>query len=494
MATIRVKTGPNKGKAYAIADAPLTIGREETQVIQILDQGVSRAHAEVFRIGEMCFVRDNSSTNGTFVNGGKVTEESLKAGDELLIGTTVLVFEDAPASGESGSVEFEGDANAKIDTTSVELKVTEKVERVAGPATKEVESRTLALLDRIGGALRGARDLGPALEQAVDIVCRAIRASQGFLFLEDRATGKLVPRAVVEHDDAGRDAKVNRTIIGRVQQNRMPLLTTDGGAEDGGPPGKSVLLKSIKSVICVPVLVGDRLEGILYFQSSASDRGLSVEDLELAAGAALQLSLALANAGAREQLRKGLMGAIRALVTAMEIVDPRDQGHAQRTADYAAALAAQLGLSAEESHRARLAALLHDVGKLAVRESVRGASPEEIDRQHVTAGERILTGIEGFEQILPGVKYHHERADGSGFPYKVRNADTPVMARIVIVANAFDNACTRGGAGGQGLPAKDVIKDMAGRGGTHFDDDVIKALLICHRNGSLYGPPGGGAS
>jgi len=97
MAYIRIRTGPNKGKQFEIKDAPLTIGREDNQIIQILDQGVSRSHAEIFHLGEMCFVRDLGSTNGTFVNDVKVTEESLKAGDELLIGTTILAFvDDAP--------------------------------------------------------------------------------------------------------------------------------------------------------------------------------------------------------------------------------------------------------------------------------------------------------------------------------------------------------------------------------------------------------------
>ena len=125
MAYIRIKTGPNKGKQFDIRDAPITVGREDSQTIQILDQGVSRTHAEIFHLGEMCFVRDLNSTNGTFVNDVKVTEESLKAGDELLIGTTILAFMDEHPSrlAGGGSVEFEGEEGAKIETTTVELKV-----------------------------------------------------------------------------------------------------------------------------------------------------------------------------------------------------------------------------------------------------------------------------------------------------------------------------------------------------------------------------------
>ena len=89
MANIRVKTGPNKGKTYDIQESPLTVGREENQVIQILDQGVSRAHAEIFRLGEMCFVRDLNSTNGTYVNDvarGRITRTALRDGDVVIVG------------------------------------------------------------------------------------------------------------------------------------------------------------------------------------------------------------------------------------------------------------------------------------------------------------------------------------------------------------------------------------------------------------------------
>ncbi|HLF94502.1 MAG TPA: HD domain-containing phosphohydrolase [Planctomycetota bacterium] len=490
MAYIRIRTGPNKGKQFEIKDAPLTIGREDNQIIQILDQGVSRSHAEIFHLGEMCFVRDLGSTNGTFVNDVKVTEESLKAGDELLIGTTILAFvDDAPgkAGGSGGDVEFE-EGQGKFETTTVELKVdppvTKQHERVIG---KEIQSRNLTLISQVGRILRGEPDLQRALERTLEILCAAISANQCYFFVVDPPTGKLIPRAVLESEDSGAEKKVSRTIVNRVRESFMPLLTTDAALDGRFSLSESIILKKIKSVICAPVLVEDKVEGLLYFHSSKVDRTLMVEDLELVAAVGLQLSMLLAASGSVDRVRKGLMGTVRSLVTAMEMKDPGSRGHAHRVSEYAAVVGAQLALPPEEVHRVRLAALLHDVGKLAVRLDHSTATSDQIREQHVQAGERMLTGIEGFEQILPGIRYHHERADGTGFPYKLKNADIPVMARIVIVANAFDEACTRGGPGGAPIPSKEVVKDLAQRGGKDFDDDVIKALILCHRNGSLHG-------
>jgi HD-GYP domain-containing protein (c-di-GMP phosphodiesterase class II) len=491
MAYIRIKTGPNKGKHFDIKDAPITIGREDNQVIQILDQGVSRTHAEIFHLGEMCFVRDLNSTNGTFVNDVKVTEESLKAGDELLIGTTILVFvDDAPgrSAGAAGDVEFDDGAGGKFETTTVELKVdppaSKQQERVVG---KEAQSRNLTLISQIGRVLRGEADFQRALDRTLEILCAAIAANQAYLFVVEAPTGKLVARAVVEGEDSGSEKKVSRTLVNRVRESLMPLLTTDATLDGRFSLSESIILKKIKSVICAPVLVEDKVEALLYFHSSKVDHTLTVEDLELVTAVSLQLSMAMASSGSVERVRKGLVGTLQCLVTGMEASGPGGRGHSQRVSEYAGVIAGQLGLPADEIRRVRFAALLHDVGEIAVRLENSASTPDQIRDQHVQAGERILTGVEGFERILPGVRYHHERADGSGFPYKLKNADTPVMARILIVANAFDEACTHGGPGGQPLSSKEVVKDLAQRGGKEFDDEVIKALIVCHRNGSLHG-------
>jgi len=483
MATIRVKTGSNKGKTYDLQDTPLTVGREDNQVIQILDQGVSRAHAEIFRLGEMCFIRDLNSTNGTFVNDVKITEESLKAGDEMLIGTTILVFEDqAPGQAKGAGVEFEGEENAKIETTTVELKVDTKGTRAIG---REVQSRNLTLISQAGRILRGERDLQTAQERTVEILCAAIGANQGFLFSVEPGSGKIVPRVVVEPEDSGPDRKVSRTIVNRVKSSGLPLLTSDATLDERFSLSESVILRKIKSVICAPVHVGERVDGLLYFHSAKVDHALTTEDLELVTSVALQLSMSMASDAQAERTRQRLTGVIRAVATALEYGDARGQGHAQRVADYCTVLATQMALGIDDVRRVRLAALLHDIGKIAVRLEHPAATPEQIREQHVAAGEKLLTGIEGIEQVLAALKHHHERADGSGFPYKAKNADLPVIARILIVANAFDDACTSRGAASP--PAKDVIKDFAQKGGTEFDDNVIKALLLCHRNGSLYG-------
>ena len=93
MPVVRIKSGEGAGTEFELGEAPLVVGRDDRAEIQIVDQGVSRRHAEFFRIGEMYFLRDLDSRNGTFVNEERVKEELLRDGDEVRIASTVLTFE-----------------------------------------------------------------------------------------------------------------------------------------------------------------------------------------------------------------------------------------------------------------------------------------------------------------------------------------------------------------------------------------------------------------
>ena len=92
MAVLRVKAGPEKGKVYELREENLLMGRDRTAHIQILDQGASRQHAEVFSYGELYFIRDLASRNRTFVNSEEIREVVLRYGDQIQIGATVLQF------------------------------------------------------------------------------------------------------------------------------------------------------------------------------------------------------------------------------------------------------------------------------------------------------------------------------------------------------------------------------------------------------------------
>src|SRR4051812_29648482 len=117
MPQIRVKNGKQKGKVLSLnGQERLLIGRDNSCGLQILDQGVSREHAEIFRVGEMVFIRDLGSRNGSFVNDERIEEELLREGDVVRVGNTQLLFESAKEARE-GDLEFEEDDQQPFKTS-----------------------------------------------------------------------------------------------------------------------------------------------------------------------------------------------------------------------------------------------------------------------------------------------------------------------------------------------------------------------------------------
>jgi HD-GYP domain-containing protein (c-di-GMP phosphodiesterase class II) len=181
----------------------------------------------------------------------------------------------------------------------------------------------------------------------------------------------------------------------------------------------------------------------------------------------------------REEL---LVSMIRALVSAIEAKDEYTRGHSERVALYGKRLADELGLGEDYCERLYLTGLLHDVGKIGVRDAVlRKPGPltdgefEEI-KQHPDKGWSILHDLEPLGYVLPGVLHHHENYDGRGYPDALAGEQIPLDGRILAVADAFD-AMTSDRPYRTGMPLKQaeaILRDGAGR---QWDPEMIDAFL-----------------
>lgn len=172
---------------------------------------------------------------------------------------------------------------------------------------------------------------------------------------------------------------------------------------------------------------------------------------------------------------------LNALVTAVEVKDPSAMGHSGRVAQLSEWIAQPLALGAQEVESLRFAAMLHDVGKvglptrLVLRPSAVGEDALAVYETHPALGVEVLAGIEFLESSLEGVKHHHERWDGSGYPGRFSGAQIPAISRIISVADAFD-ALTTARPDRPPYSADEALLTVEGRAGTQFDPDVVRAL------------------
>lgn len=181
-------------------------------------------------------------------------------------------------------------------------------------------------------------------------------------------------------------------------------------------------------------------------------------------------------------LRESQNDTVRALVKVLDLHGPGEGDHAERVSVYAVATAEALGLEPQFLRDIRMAAALHDVGKIAVDRSLLGKfgeiSDEEFEelKRHAHMAEEVLEALPWLHESMPMIRHHHERWDGNGYPDGLKGDDIPIGARIIGVAEAFDHLTTR--SGWRNPIAEDEALDEIKRcAGTQFDPRVVAAFL-----------------
>jgi len=176
------------------------------------------------------------------------------------------------------------------------------------------------------------------------------------------------------------------------------------------------------------------------------------------------------------------INSVRMLAAAIDAKDPYTRGHSERVARYSIAIGKNLNLPADQMRNLRISALLHDVGKIGIDDRILrkpGAlSDEEFEvmKGHPEKGAAIMGGVAQLIDIIPGMKYHHEKWAGGGYPDGLKEADIPMQARIVAIADTFD-AMTTNRPYQKAMDLKYVVEKIVSFAGTRFDPVVVNAFV-----------------
>lgn len=173
---------------------------------------------------------------------------------------------------------------------------------------------------------------------------------------------------------------------------------------------------------------------------------------------------------------------VHALVAAIEAKDSYTRGHSERVAGFAERIAEIMGLRPDQIEEVRFAALLHDLGKIAIERSVLGKADCLDEREwtlvqeHPERAARILDHVGFLKNVVPGIRAHHERLDGTGYGRGIAGDGIPLYARILAVADCFD-AMTSARPYRAALSTDDAVAELLENAGTQFDPDVVHAFL-----------------
>lgn len=495
-AHVTVLSGPLAGSVVEVGEK-LTLGRRPENTLRIRDDQVSRFHAVIERHDDHYVVEDLGSRTGTVVNGRPIVDRTeLASGSELVIGQTVLRFDTGSAACPSAELaEDDPTIGVTVPPEDISATITLDIDRelfssseLSRKSTPEVRrtSQHLQTLLSANAIIASELDLEKLFEKMLDQIFRAIPAHRAVIMTRESEGEPLHIRAsrTGPGTEPSADPLVSQTIVNRALRDCVGILTLDAGADDRFDARRSIVDQRIRSVICVPMVHQETVLGVIYLDTVGVTHAFKEDDLKLMTGIAGPAAGAVRNAMLVARLRNTAIDTILRLAVAAEYRDGETGFHIHRMSDYAEAIARGLGLPDAYCRTLKLAAPMHDVGKIGIRDAILKKpgrlTPEEFEemKQHTVKGGAILANsdselLQMAEQIAVT---HHEKFNGGGYPRGLAGDAIPIAGRIVAVADVFD-ALTNKRCYKPAFSLEHAFGEISRGAGAHFDPEVVTCFL-----------------
>lgn len=249
-----------------------------------------------------------------------------------------------------------------------------------------------------------------------------------------------------------------------------------------GETGLSWAGSWLKHLVALPLRHERRILGAMLAMNCTDAGDFTSVDVQLLQAVADRVAAFLANQRLYDDLADLLMGMLHALVNSIDAKDQYTCGHSERVALMSRTLANAAGLSAVDSERVYLAGLLHDIGKIGVPDAILckpgKLTTEEFEamKRHSEIGAKILYRVHQISDLMPGILHHHERVDGRGYPHGLAGKDSPLLGRIICLADCFD-AMTTDRMYRSALPMATAVAEVRRCAGTQFDAELAEKFL-----------------
>ena len=500
-AVIKIVKGKNPGASYYLVKGKRTIfGREESCDVHLPDVGVSRQHFAIDWNGRDFVIADLGSSNGTYVNSERVKSAPLKPDDLVVAGEAVLQFlsqDPIQKAGKASTITFVandwkeqgGDRLKKLRASETNF-IETILEAYAGEKLERLQ-RALATVYKVGNILSAEEDLEVALGQVMEAIAETFGPDHGGILLCEEDQSTIASKVVWSREpEQARAIVLSRTIVDQALKKGLSILTDDPLSDKRFAGAQSIVTHGIRSALCVPMEAHKRIIGALYLDIVRTQARFSERDMELLAAIAKMVGIAVERMQLVRDMKGLFFNSIRALVAAIEAKDAYTRGHSERVSAFATILARELALPDVDVDFIEIAGILHDVGKIGVPEEIlkkQGRlTPEEyaIMKRHPVTSEAILKSFKNTEVILAGIRHHHERYDGTGYPDSLAGDKIPFPARILAVADAYDAMVTR-----RPYKASMTVEQAAAEirrcTGTQFDPKIVEAFFRLFARGAL---------
>lgn len=490
LAYLLIERGPNAGSRIELKRFPLTIGRDPGNDIVLRDSEASRFHLRIKRRERLFILEDLESRNGTYINGDRVVNSTLATGDRILVGSTELAF-----------VAPEGVIHIAHDLIHFDMHLDEPA-GIKGPIEmdqphrhhlrKAVRLDPIALANGVMSQSNAVnevfnhhsnliviKDLAECcntLLKSIGKICG--NASRAALFIWSEQTRQLIPYAVKTFGES------------------KPFLLSRSAFEDSLSRKQGILLSAEvratqkgRTRAILPIMHSEEVIALVHLEIDHPGENFSMPSLETVQALLQRASTIIESMLLRKELDSWLLGVIDSMMSTIEAKDTYTRGHSERVSNYALAIADELKLNKEIRRLLMISSLCHDIGKVGIPDAILKKasllSSEEYAeiKLHPTIGASILTHLPNSQRIISGVKYHHEKWDGTGYPEGLAGENIPFFGRIVAISDVFDAMVS--GRSYSGFMEHDEAVERLMNESDLFDPEILKAFVRACEKGAI---------
>jgi len=491
-AVLILDEGPAEGRTVPLKGGKALIGRGQDCDFQVLDESLSRVHCLVEKKGDEYFITDLNSRNGTYLDGKRVKNtEKLPPGSVISIGDTKFRLKQIEMAAGTGSVLgglLEGTGRTteriqkRLDPTKTPLVAATRSE-LLGEKSGRLQ-RDLATMYKIGNLISSENDVTVLCDVIMDSILDVVTVDRGFLLLGDTVD---TAHPMVLRGGAvggGAELRLSRTILGETLEKGLAVLSSDAIHDERFKGGDSIVQNHITSVMSVPLEAEGAILGAIYVDTIGESNAFDEADLELLGAIGRQAGIAIERAKLMEDLENLFYDSVSTLVATIEANDQYTRGHSERVTQYAVGIAGVMNVEGDDVAVIRLAGLLHDIGKISIPSAILHKKDKLTDeewqviKEHPVVGANIIRNIRRMkEDVVFAVKHHHERWDGGGYPDGLEGEDTPLVSRILTVADSFDAMTSRRPYRDFVRSTEEAFEELRDKAGRQFDGDVVEAFI-----------------
>lgn len=365
------------------------------------------------------------------------------------------------------------------------------------------KNKELNVINHIMSDFSDLHESADVFNQLVDSAVQLVHADAACFYLLNESTDQAIPIAFAKAKEFSfsgeppEDVKAFKpshlfplsddpaihALVFDVVKDDQPLLIMENN-------GSGCLPVDIRSFMLAPLKIRNKLLGVLGALVGRGERRFGEKDLYYLSFMANKAASAMESLALYENIYNNLLATLYAFVKAIEARDPYTKQHSSRVTRLALAMAKTMACSNEEQEILNVAGLLHDIGKIGIRDEILlkpgRLNPEEYDiiKQHPVIGADIMDNMGLWHREKQIVRCHHERFDGTGYPDKLKGSQIPLLARILSIADVYD-AIASDRAYRRRMDETKILDIIYGGAGTQFDPDIIEVFRRMFESGDV---------